>query len=59
MTRTSGKDPAHITPDGKLIRRLIEGSVVRESVNIVTSINQRTGSTRRYHPAIKPMRLAR
>lgn len=36
MTTTQQKDPEHITPDGRLIRRLIDGSVVRESVNIVT-----------------------
>ena len=33
---TARKDPEHITPDGRLIRSLIEGSVVRDSAHIVT-----------------------
>lgn len=31
------KDPQHITPDGKLIREVIEGSMVREGVHVITA----------------------
>jgi dTDP-4-dehydrorhamnose 3,5-epimerase len=42
---TARKDPEHITPDGRLIRSLIAGSVVRESVHIVTG----NGITTEFH----------